>query len=52
MLVWAMLKHEKSVSRNVSHKKKNAHIYISVVTELAKYRDISDYGFSRPSIVS
>ena len=33
-------------------KKTYINIYISVVTELAKYRDISDYGFFRPSIVS
>ena len=31
MLVWAMLKHEKSVSRNVSHKKKMPiYIYIYI----------------------
>ena len=31
---------------------KYIYIYIRVVTELAKYRDISDYGFFRPFIVS
>ena len=28
------------------------YIYIRVATELAKYRDISDYGYFRPLIVS
>ena len=28
------------------------YIYTSVITELGKYRDISDYGFFRPFIVS